>query len=130
VIVVTSPLLTVFLVLHGLLHLGIWVPSPRRDGPEPPFVPDRSALLTAAAVPTAAAHRLSVLLAVVAAGAYVTAGLAVAFDTAWAVPLAVAAAVTGLALKLVFFHPWLILGVLLDLAVLIAAATGWPVGWW
>jgi hypothetical protein len=71
-----------------------------------------------------------VLLAVVAAGAYVTAGLAVAFDTAWAVPLAVAAAVTGLALKLVFFHPWLILGVLLDLAVLIAAATGWPVGWW
>jgi len=123
-----TTLLAVFLVLHGLLHLGIWIPRPKPDAPAP-FVPDRSALLTAAAVPRTAAHALSVTLAAVTAAAFVAAGVAIAFDAAWSVPLAVAAALTGLALKLLFFHPWLIIGVLLDLTVLTAATTGWPVDW-
>lgn len=128
-ILVATTLLTVFLVLHGLLHLGIWLPQPKPDGPPPPFVPDRSALLTAAAVPTRAAHALSVTLASVTAAAFVAAGLAIAAGTSWSVPLAVVAAGTGLALKLLFFHPWLVVGVLLDVAVLTSATTGWPVDW-
>jgi hypothetical protein len=45
------------------------------------------------------------------------------------VPLAVAGAGVGLTLKLLFFHPWLVVGVLLDGAVLAAATTGSPVDW-
>ena len=37
------------------------------------------------------------------------------------------AAVLGLVLKGLFFHPWLTIGVLLDVFVLVAAATAWPV---
>jgi hypothetical protein len=62
----------------------------------------------------------------VTAAAFVAAGLAIALDTGGSVPLAVSAAVTGLALKLLFFHPWLVFGVLLDVAVLSAAMIGWP----
>jgi hypothetical protein len=43
------------------------------------------------------------------------------------VPLAVVAAGLGLVLKTLYFHPWLSLGVLLDLGVLSAALTQWPV---
>jgi hypothetical protein len=126
---VASTLLTVFLVLHGLLHLAIWLPQPKPDGPAPPFHPDRSALLAAVSVPKAATSALSVTLAAAAAGAYVVAGLAIAVGNAWSVPLAVAGAGIGLTLKLLFFHPWLVVGVLLDVAVLMAATTGWPVDW-
>jgi hypothetical protein len=41
--------------------------------------------------------------------------------------LATAAALTGLALKVLFFHPWLSLGVLFDAAVLVFAVGSWPV---
>jgi hypothetical protein len=37
------------------------------------------------------------------------------------------AASLGLIQKAVFFHPWLSIGVLIDLAVLADAVTGWPV---
>ena len=119
--------LTLFLVLHGLVHLSIWVPKPKPDGAPPPFEPDHSALLTATAVPKASAHTLSVTLAIATTVAYVAAGIALALDVGAVVPLAVAAAAAGLVLKLVFFHPWLILGILLDVAVLTAATSGWPV---
>jgi hypothetical protein len=42
VIVMATTLLTIFFVLHGLLHLGIWLPQQKPDAPAPPFVPDRS----------------------------------------------------------------------------------------
>jgi len=119
--------LSVFLILHGLLHPAIWIPQPKPEGPPPPFVPDESAVLTAAAVPRTTVHHLAVTLSIICAVAYVSAGVAVAIDLAVAVPLAIAAAVVGLTLKLVYFHPWLIFGVLLDGAVLSAALTGWPV---
>jgi hypothetical protein len=71
-------------------------------------------------------HLTAVRLAGAATVAYVLAGLAVAVGSAWAVALAAVAAVTGLALKVLFFNPWLSLGVVIDAAVLSSAWWSWP----
>jgi hypothetical protein len=41
--------------------------------------------------------------------------------------LAAVAAILGLVLKVVFFNPWLSLGILIDAAVLSSALLSWPV---
>ena len=71
---------------------------------------------------------MAVRLAGAATVLYVVAGLAVALGSGWAVALAAVAAIVGLALKVLFFNPWLTLGILLDAAVLSAALLSWPVG--
>jgi hypothetical protein len=124
----TALLLAGFLTAHGLVHLAVWLPHPTPDPGRPaPFQPDRSALLTVAAVPKAGARRISEILAVAAAAALVLAGVAVAFGVGEAVPFAVLGAVLGLLLKALFFHPWLSLGIALDLLVLAMALGSWPV---
>ncbi|MFP5345800.1 MAG: hypothetical protein ACLGIA_02040 [Actinomycetes bacterium] len=124
----TIALLAGFLLAHGLLHLAIWLPRPAPDPDRPPpFEPDHSAVLAATAVPQATAHQLSVGLAAGSAATYLLAGVGVALAATWAVPIAAAAALLGLALKALFFSPWLSVGVLLDVAVLSSALLGWPV---
>jgi hypothetical protein len=120
--------LVAFLVLHGLLHAAIWLPHPTPDPDRPPpFLPDHSGVLTVAAVRQDTAHRLAVGLAIATTVTYVLAATAVAVAADGAVSVAVGAAVLGLALKFVFFHPWLTLGVLLDLLVLSSVLLEWPV---
>jgi hypothetical protein len=46
---------------------------------------------------------------------------------AWRMAVSIAAAV-GLTLKALWFHPWLSLGIALDLGVLAAVLGGWPSG--
>jgi hypothetical protein len=106
----------------------VWIPHPQPDPARPaPFAPDHSAVLTMASVPAATTRQLAVVLATTAGGAFILAGLAVAFGGGWAVPVAVVAAVVGLVLKAIFFNPWLTLGVALDALVLGAALVEWPV---
>jgi hypothetical protein len=125
---VTTLLLVAFLAAHGLVHLAVWLPEPDPEAEKPPpFAPDHSAVLTVAAVPQRTAHRLAVALAWFVASAYVLGAVLVAFDAAWAAPVLVVAASAGLALKALYFNPWLSLGVLLDALVLSAAVAGWPV---
>lgn len=124
----TTALVALFLVAHGLVHLAVWLPHPEPDPAKPaPFAPDHSGVLTMASVAPATAHRLAVVLAVGAAATFVAAGGAVAIGADWAVPMAVIACVLGLTLKLVYFNPWLLIGIALDLLVLAAALAQWPV---
>ena len=124
----TTWLIATFLIAHGAVHLAVWLPpSPTDAERQAPFAPDHSAVLTRTKVPQAASHVVAVRLAVAATVAYVLAGLAVALGSGWTVALAAVAAIIGLALKLIFFNPWLSLGVLLDAAVLSAALWSWPV---
>ena len=121
-------LIAAFLIAHGAVHLAIWLaPSPVESQSTAPFSPDHSALLTRTQVPRATAHLLAARLAGAAAIAYVAAGLAVALGSGWTGALAAGAAVIGLVLKLLYFNPWLSLGVLLDAAVLSAALLGLPI---
>ena len=124
----TTFLVVGFLMVHGLLHLAVWLPKPAPQPDKPaPFEPDHSAVLTEAHVQQRTVHRLAVWLAATAAVLYGIAGLAVAVGSDWAVPLAVLAGTVGLAIKLLFFHPWLLIGIGLDLLVLTSALVEWPV---
>jgi hypothetical protein len=117
-----------FLATHGMLHLAIWLWRMDAKAPHPPpFRPDHSALLTATRTPEAVVRQLSLALAAGAAATYLLAAISVALDLAWAVPAAVAAALLGVVLKVLYFHPWLSVGVLLDVGVLMAALLEWPV---
>ena len=124
-----SWLLAAFLIAHGAVHLAVWLPPAPADPEHPaPFAPDHSALLTRTHVPPTAIHRTAVRLAGAVAIVYVVAGLAVALGSGWVVALVSAvAALLGLALKAVFFHPWLSLGIMIDVAVLASAVWSWPV---
>jgi hypothetical protein len=124
---VTTFLVAGFLLLHGLLHLAVWLPKPEpAPGRPAPFEPDHSAVLTQERVPQRTIHRLAILLASTAAVLYGVVGLAVAVGTSWAVPLAVLAGTVGVAIKLLFFHPWLSVGIAIDLLVLSSALVEWP----
>jgi hypothetical protein len=124
----STALLAAFLGVHGLLHLAVWLPRPEPDAEHPPpFEPDHSALLTAATVPRSAVHRVAVALAVAAATAYVVVAVAVAVGAPWVIGLALLAAGLGLGLKVLFFHLWLSVGVLLDVCVVTAALLEWPI---
>jgi hypothetical protein len=123
----STVLLVGFLGVHGLLHLAVWLP--KTDDPErpQPFEPDHSSVLTAAGVEERTTHTLAIGLAAGAAATYVLAAIAVASNVSWAIAIAVSAALLGIALKVLYFHPWLSVGVLLDVLVLSAALVEWPV---
>ena len=121
-----TTLVVAFLLAHGLVHFAIWLPHPDPDpATSAPFAPDHSAVLTKTSVPQATARKVSTTLAVAAGVGFVLTGLAVAIDAAWAVPVAVIASLLGLGLKALFFNPWLLIGVALDVGVLVGALT-WP----
>lgn len=121
----TTVLVAVFLVVHGLLHLSIYV-APRNPQQRLPYDASRSWALEALHVGTAPMHTAATVLSVAVAGLYVWAGLVLVHSTSAAAALAAAAAVTALVLKGLWFNTWLTLGVALDIAVLLAVATGWP----
>ena len=54
-----------------------------------------------------------------------SAGWMLLIGAGWAAP-ALVGAVIGLGLKSLWFHPWLSLGIAIDLAVLAAVLGGWP----
>lgn len=121
-------LLAAFLVSHGLVHLAIWLPHPDPNVDRPlPFQPDHSALLSAVAAPVAEIHRIAVGGAVAVAVGFVLAAGVIAAGAPGAATVTALAAGLGLVQKAVFFHPWLSLGVLIDLGVLAGALAGWPV---
>jgi len=125
---VTTVLVIGFLLAHGLVHLAVWLPHPEPEPAKPPpFAPDHSALLTAVRVPAPTTRRVSEVLAVATAVVMVVAALGVALGQEWAIGAAVLGATLGLVLKLVFFNPWLLAGITLDLLVLSLALADWPV---
>ena len=121
---VVTLLFAVFLIAHGLVHLAIYAAPVNPDQPVP-FDPGRSWVLGRAGPPRrhAAAASLSpvpwrpptrrragCLRSVPPPGAAV-AGIA---------------AVLGLVLKSLWFHPWLTFGVAIDIAIAVTVLVGWP----
>ena len=121
----TTLLVAAFLIVHGLLHPGVWT-APQQPGAQAPFVPGHSWALTAARVPPATAGALALALAWYTAVVYAIAGVGVLAGTGWWPTAALVAASSGLLLKAVWFDPWLALGVLLDVGVIVAVACTWP----
>jgi hypothetical protein len=123
--------LTLFLAAHGLIHLSFLSPVPPRTagGPEWPFELARSWLVTGLHLDPALVRPVGIGLAVASAVLLLLAGLATAgwiVPTGWWIGLAVAGAATSVVTLLLFFHPWLVLGVLIDVVLLWAIfGAGW-----
>jgi hypothetical protein len=110
----------IFLILHGLAHVGLAV-APRPDDPQKKiwgFFTRESRLLTRFGAGPRVVSRLGLFLAGLAALLFVLAGGGlIAGLPAWSVATA-AGAVVSLALLSLYWHAYLPIGVLIDLAVL------------
>jgi hypothetical protein len=113
--------LAFFLIAHGLIHLGYMTPAP--PDPRYPFSLSKSWLITGVGLEESAVRTLGTVLGIVTVIACVLAGLAAAgfiVSQAWWLPLTVVASGASLLLLVLFWHPWLVLGVVIDVAFLVA----------
>ena len=118
-------LVAAFLVVHGLLHPGVWTAPQQADKPAP-FDPGHSWALAAAHVAPAPARAWALAGAWYTALVYAVAGAGVLAGSGWWPTAALVAASCGLLLKAIWFDPWLSVGVLLDVGVIVAVTCTWP----
>ena len=109
-----SAVAAAFLMAHGLIHLAIWLPQPSAASP---FDPRHSWRVHDHGLATGTAVALACAVAAVDA----TAGVSLALGTSGFASLAILGALLGLVLKALFFNPWLVLGVVIDVAVVVVA---------
>lgn len=122
-----------FLAAHGLIHASYLSPSPRTaGGPDWPFTLTDSWLVTSAHLDAGLVRALGVALVTTTVILFVGAGLATVgwlVPHAWWASLVVGGAVASLATIALFFHPWLVLGLAIDLVLFWAVVVnGWEVG--
>jgi len=121
----TRIVLAAFLIAHGLLHPAIH--SVPEDPNKPaPFNPNHSWAFAAVHVADRKARVFGVGVSWLTALAFVAAGIALFIQSPLWVSIAACGAVLGLSVKALFFHPCLILGVLIDIGILGAATEVWP----
>lgn len=111
-----------FLAAHGLVHLMYFAPKPKDDATYP-FVPESRWIARVLGLTPGAAKALSRAFAVVTAVAFVAAAVALLADASAWEPAALIASGVSLMLMLLFFHPWLSIGIAIDLAIV--ASIGW-----
>lgn len=114
--------LAAFLVAHGLIHVSFLTraPAPTAGGPAWPFVLDRSWILTPLELGADTTRVLGIaLVALTVAGFALAAMVALGLLPAslW-VPAIVIGAIASIAVLVIFFHPWLTLGLAIDVVLL------------
>jgi hypothetical protein len=107
-----------FLIAHGLVHLLYLAPRPK-DDPSYPFVPEDRWLPRLLGLEPGTAKAIAAALAVATAIVFLVAGIAVIADATIAGPAAIVGAGLSLVLLLAFFHPWLSIGVAIDVAIIV-----------
>jgi len=126
-----SLLLAGFLVAHAMIHISYLTPAPPRTagGPEWPFDLTRSWLVTGFQMGPGVVRPLGIALVATTTTLLVAAGFA---TVGWLIPsgwwpgLVVSGAALSVLTLGVFFHPWLILGIAIDAALLWTVLMG---GW-
>jgi len=122
-----------FLLAHAAIHVGFIAPPPpaTADGPAWPFATDRSWLVTRLGLDMALLRWLAVALVAATIAGYALAALtALGFLPAAIWPAAIAiGSFASLGLLAACFHPWLLLGVVIDVALLWSClVVGWQPG--
>jgi hypothetical protein len=123
-----------FLLGHALIHASYLAPQPQAKPGAPawPFTLDHSWLLGPIGVDREISRVLGIGLVLVVLAAFaLAAGAAIGVAPAWLWRVGVAlGAVASLAVLGVYFHPWLVIGVAIDLALLwLIAGNAWaPAG--
>jgi len=114
------------LVVHGLIHLT-WV-APKPDDPSYPFRLSHPAVFKRMDPKRVAG--VGAALVLISTVSFLIAGLGVwgvpGFAEVWRVAAIVGSAIS-LAVVATFWHRWLMVGPMLDIAIIIAAVAGWPV---
>src|SRR5688572_2266446 len=124
-------LLGLFLVGHALIHASYLSPAPPRtaDGPEWPFEMTTSWMVTGVGLDPALVRALGTALVMTTIVLLVGAGLATVgwlVPSEWWSPLVIGGAVASALTLAIFFHPWIVLGLVIDAALLWATlVAGW-----
>ena len=126
--------LAIFLIAHGLVHAGLAAaPNPYDTDAKPGAFftsPERSWLLLRLGLRPAAVQWIGIILVALATLGFVLAGFGVfgvsGLTTIWRT-VAVFSSCVSLLLLVLFWHPWLIVGILIDVGILITLLwTKWP----
>ena len=127
-------LIALFLIAHGFVHAGLAAapdPNAAEEKPGAFFTsPERSWLLSSLGLRPTAVRWIGLTLVALATLGFVLAGLGVfgvpGLNEIWRT-LAVASSVVSLLLLILFWHLWLIVGVLIDIVILVALLwVDWP----
>jgi hypothetical protein len=123
--------LGLFLVGHALIHFSYLSPAPPRTagGPEWPFEMSKSWLVTNVGLGADLVRPIGTVLVAITVLLLLGAGLAtlrVVVPHEWWQALVLAGAIASLTTLALFFHPWLLLGVAIDAALLyLVLINGW-----
>lgn len=109
-------LVGLFLVAHGLVHLLYFAPRP--DDPSYPFVAEDRWFPRALGLQPWAAVAVARTLAVMCTIAFAISGVALLASADLWEPAAVIGSATSLVLMVLFFHPWLLFGIAIDVLIL------------
>jgi hypothetical protein len=114
-----------FLLAHALIHVAFLTPPPpaTADGPTWPFATDRSWLVRRSGLDPGLLHILAASLVAVTVAGFAMAALVllgVLPVDLWPAAIAIGAT-ASLGLLVACFHPWLVLGVVIDVALLWAS---------
>jgi hypothetical protein len=116
-----------FLAAHGLIHLGYLTPAPA--DPRYPFNLGKSWLITSIGFSEPSVRFLGMTLSIVTVVGFALTGLAatgIIVPPQWGLPLTVVSSIASLLLLVCFWHTWLVLGVAIDVALLVALLwLGW-----
>ena len=122
--------LAAFLLAHAAIHVAFLAPAPpaTADGPTWPFATTSSWLLSRLGITPEVAHLVATALVAVTIGGFALAALSalgILPASMWVPAIAVGAA-SSFGLLLAFFHPWLVLGIGIDLVLVWATlVAGW-----
>lgn len=115
----------IVLLLHGLVHLAWVLPAPA--DPAYPFVTSSSRLLPM--LPENVLGVFAVVLVTLTVLGFTLAAMGLlgvpGLASAWRLPATIGAAASLMACAL-FWHPWFVVGPLIDAVVIAAVVTGWP----
>jgi CHASE2 domain-containing sensor protein len=110
---------------HGLIHASYLSepPTPKPGAPQWPFRVDHSPVLSALRLGGRQVKSIATMLVVLVVTGFVTAGLGFLAHQGWWPPVAVAAAVASFLLFVLFYHPWLTFGLVIDIVIVVAVLT-------
>jgi hypothetical protein len=124
-------ILGTFLIAHGLIHASYGATPPAAVGGPPwPFQIGHSWLLSGAGLGEGTVRGLGTALWVATTAGFLAASVGIfgmpLLDGMWR-GLAAGSAVLSLLLLVFFWHPWLVLGILIDGAILVSVlGRAWP----
>lgn len=112
-----------FLLAHGLIHASYLSPAPPPNpgAPEWPFSMARSWLVTGVGVDVAVVRTMGTLLVIIVVIGFALSGLAwlgVVVPAEWWPGLVIGSAFASVVLLVAFFHPWIVLGFVIDAVLL------------